>query len=458
MITTTTGARYYGLHALAWADAHDRGLDSESAEEFVRRCEVVMAAASLAHGAAPGGHFRVVPSAHGSDRIPQFIHGDVLDVVAAAARDDGFSKGGFAATYRAPEGVIGLVLGSPPRKGPRTDLGRLKAGLGDVLTLAREDTLTADAIAHAAHLCPCLAAEAPDGQWLRSVMFGQARADVEGDHNRQVSALMLLEALDHGPHHDPESRFRLAHGFGAAMEGEGLEARARRAWQAAILRNYSVSAWRHLWRWLSLELVGDTMTAHELGDRLADALNHGKVRTLIDELPQRADSSCLLPIEEELHTSDEDVPVRSLRQLALGALRLDDLDGDTRNLYVGVDRDDLGPLWVQHQLTEHADGALSDFARDLVQTLVRRAWRVAHSKMRLSEDLRPYVPTGLRDRDGLLSVVDAESDAEVSLRGWTLAQVLGALGAVDRPDGQYTVSPLGDALRGQISASVARVA
>lgn len=70
VITTTTGARYYGLHALAWSDAHDRELDAVLAAEFVRRCEVVMATASLAHAAAPGGHVRQVPSAHGSDRIP----------------------------------------------------------------------------------------------------------------------------------------------------------------------------------------------------------------------------------------------------------------------------------------------------------------------------------------------------------------------------------------------------
>ena len=99
VITTTTGARYYALHTLAWTDAHKRGCDAGEAAEFVRRCEVIMAAAWLAHDNTPGGHAREVPAAHGSDRISRFIHDGILDVSEAAATPDGFSKGGFAGTY-----------------------------------------------------------------------------------------------------------------------------------------------------------------------------------------------------------------------------------------------------------------------------------------------------------------------------------------------------------------------
>jgi hypothetical protein len=458
VITTTTGARYYALHTLAWADAHDRELDADAATDFVRRCEVVMGAAWLAHGAEPTGHVRELPSAHGAFRIPLFIHDGVLDVVRAAASPDGFSRGGFAGTYRGTEGDIGLLVGAtPPRPGPRVDLEPLRAGLGDVLNLAREATLSEQAIAQMSHVCPCRAADAPDGQWLRQVMFEHARPDVEGDVNRQITALMLLESLAGGPHGDPERQFRLVHGFGPGTGGDGIEARVRRAWRAAILRNYTVSAWRHLWRWLSLELDGDWLTVHGLGDRLAEAVGGGRVRALIDDLPSRVDASGLLPVEEEIRDADDPVPITALRHLALGACRLQDLDDETRNLYVGVDRDDLGPLWVEHQLSEHADSELSAFARDLVQTLVRRAWRVANSKMRLNPtSQRPFVPTRLRDRDGLLSVIEPEFDSEVSLRGWTLSQVMGALGAIDRPKGGYKVSSDGTTLGATISASIAR--
>lgn len=46
IITTTTGPPYYAIHPLAWSEAHRRGLDRESAEDYVRRCEVVVAAIS----------------------------------------------------------------------------------------------------------------------------------------------------------------------------------------------------------------------------------------------------------------------------------------------------------------------------------------------------------------------------------------------------------------------------
>jgi hypothetical protein len=454
VITTTTGARYFGLHTLAWADAERRELGDAEAEEFVRRCEVVMAAASWAHG-QDGGHVRRVPEAHGEGNMPRYIDGGVLRV-AAAAEPGAYSNGGFAGTYAASERVIGLLRGGwPPRTGPRVDLGPLTKGLGDVLELAREDEVPLDVLTSATHLCPCRAAGSADGEWLRQVMFERADPAVEGDRNRQITAMMLLEALEGGPHGDPEGEFRLRHGYGPAIPEGDAEARARRGWRAAILRNSCVSAWRHIWSWLSEQLVGDQLSIDDLADRLADAVPARRVSDLIDSLPQRKDATGLLPVEEELRWSDEPVPQRSLRLLALGAQRLQDLDDDTRSAFLGRSRDDLGPLWVDSQLREHADAALADFARDLVTTLVRRAHRVAHSKMRLDRTtLKPYLPTRLRDRDGLLWVVGAEPDAEVSLRGWTLAQVLTALGAIDRPDGEYEVSADGALLVERIRASL----
>jgi hypothetical protein len=157
-------------------------------------------------------------------------------------------------------------------------------------------------------------------------------------------------------------------------------------------------------------------------------------------------------VEEGIRDSDQPVPLVCLRQLAIGAQRLDDLDAETRAAFVGRDRDDLGPAWVEHQLAEHAAGTLADVARDLVDTMLRRVRRVALSKMALSEDLRPYVPTRLRDRDGVLSMVGIEPDSEVSLRTWTLTQILAGLGSVERSDAGYTVTPAGEQLRDRLAA------
>jgi hypothetical protein len=117
----------------------------------VRRCEVVMAAASWAHG-QDGGHVRRVHEAHGEGNMPRYIDGGVLRL-AAAAEPGAYSNGGFAATYAASERVIGLLRGGwPPRTGPRADLGPLTEGLGDVLELAREDEAPLDALTSATHV------------------------------------------------------------------------------------------------------------------------------------------------------------------------------------------------------------------------------------------------------------------------------------------------------------------
>lgn len=454
IITTTTGPRYYAIHPLAWGEAHRRGMDRDAAEDYVRRCEVVVAAICYLHEQSPGGHRRQTSIAHGTHRIPRFISGGTLDVVAAKT-PGGYSNGGFAGTYTAPQRVVGVLgAGWPPRVGPRFDEPTVRAELGDLLSLADRDTIDADTLLAHSHFCPCCAPEGTDGHWLRTVLFAEADPEFETDLNRQVTSLMLMEAVDRRLSRDPDTAFRLLHGFGASIDDGGLEGRVRRAWRAAILRNYSVSAWRHLWRWVSQQLAGEAMTHEELADRLADTVGSGTVRQLIHSIPARNAGDELLPLEEELNASDEAAPRRALRQLTLGALRLNDLDGEIRQEFVGRDRDDLGPLWVEHQLVEHAESSLSDFARDLVGTMLVRARRVAASKMRLTSDLRPYVPTRLRDRDGLLSMVGEEADAEVSLRSWTLAQVLCGVGAIDRRDSDYTITDSGRALQQAMTASV----
>lgn len=454
IITTTTGPRYYAIHPLAWAEAARRGFDREAAEDYVRRCEVVVAAISFLHEQAPGGHRRQTSIAHGHPRIPLFIRDGVLDVMAAKA-PGGYSNGGFAGTYAAPQRVIGvLASGWPPRVGPRFDEAAVRESLGDLLTLADRETLDVDTLLVHSHLCPCCAPEAADGAWLRKVLFAEADSAFETDLNRQVTALMLLEAVDRQLDRHPDRAFRLLHGFGEAIDGDDVEARVRRAWRAAVLRNYSVSAWRHLWRWLSQQLAGEAMSHGELADRLAGAVGGGTVASLLDSLPPRTDGELLLPVEEGIIGADDDAPRRTLSQLAVGARRLDDLDGEIRQEFIGRDRDDLGPLWVAHQLSEHEHSQLSDFARDLVSTMLVRARRVAASKMRLTSDLRPYVPTRLRDRDGLLSMAGEETDAEVSLRSWTLAQVLCGVGAIDRHDSDYQVTDTGRALQEAMARSV----
>jgi hypothetical protein len=83
--------------------------------------------------------------------------------------------------------------------------------------------------------------------------------------------------------------------------------------------------------------------------------------------------------------------------------------------------------------------------------LVRRAKRVALSKMYLTRSGKPFVPTRLRDRDGVLSVRGEEGAGDVALRTDTLADVLAGLDILTRnAAGQYLPSERGEALRARL--------
>jgi hypothetical protein len=71
--------------------------------------------------------------------------------------------------------------------------------------------------------------------------------------------------------------------------------------------------------------------------------------------------------------------------------------------------------------------------------------------MYLTKSGRPFVPTRLRDRDGILSVRGEEGAGEVALRTDSLTHVLAGLGILDRDDsGAFLVSDLGEELRARL--------
>src|SRR5215218_3385525 len=116
IITTTYQPRSFALHALAWADAEERGLGREAAEAFVRRCEVVLAAVWLAHES----HRRPVSRAHGADAIESRLAGGGSLDLEALARPGAYAQGrrGFAGIYYASAAQLGMLKrGWPPKPG-----------------------------------------------------------------------------------------------------------------------------------------------------------------------------------------------------------------------------------------------------------------------------------------------------------------------------------------------------
>ena len=448
VITTTRHARMYSLHTLAWAEARDRALDRAAGEDLVRRCEVVIAA--IHHFHEP--HRVELSSAHGEGNLDAFVSGDRFDIGGAASLG-GLSARGFADVYQGPCVRIGALTDEPfPRPGVRADVSKIRAGLGGLLDLADRPSLTVDELRAAGRLCLCEAAEAEDGRWLRRVLVEDA-SDHLDDRHRQLTCLLLLDALHDRPSSNATQAFRDRWAFGPQAGDPDASERAMVAalWRAAALRNFSVGAWRALWRWLAAQLNAGPMTAQQLGDRLADALEDTTVAAMLDGLPNRMDGPAVLAAEIELADLDW-TPMRAVRELALGAQRLRDLEGPTLKAFIGTDPNDLGPKWVGGLLEEARDRHVRDVARELAVILVRRAQRVALSKMYLTRGGKPFVPTRLHDRDGILSVRGEEGAGDVALRLDSLADVLAGLGVLDvRDDGAFVVSELGERLRARLA-------
>jgi len=143
----------------------------------------------------------------------------------------------------------------------------LVEGIGDLVPLARQDSLSTAELQAATHLCLCEAADGADGRWLRRILVEEAEAGSAEDRQRQLTCLLLLDTLHEQPSSDPVRAFRERLAFGDPLGDTAGDDRAMVAtlWRAAALRNYSVGAWRALWRWLASQLNDEAMTAEQLG-------------------------------------------------------------------------------------------------------------------------------------------------------------------------------------------------
>jgi len=458
VITTTPHARAYALHGLVWSEAERRGLDFDAACELLRRCEVVVAGVALRHR-----HQVELGAPHGGDVVQKGMHADGHLVVAELSAIGRYSqaRSGFGGVYEGSEIALGILeAGRPPIPGPRLDEGRVRAALAGVFALAERDVVSIPELDAAGELCICMAPSAPDGPWLQRLFLqpdlrGDAAADGDrfaaGDAARRATARLLARVVAPAVEGSLVGAFRRAVGTGGFAVTDPVAAALpiTPAWRGVVLRNYSVGAWRRMWSWLVGEL-GEPMTAAELGERFADAQPDITVGEVAAGLPPTVEDGVLVPVEEQLRADHPGPdPWTEARVLAVGARRLEDLDGPALAAFAGHPaEDDLGPRWVARQLEANADVPLRRFAAALVERLVRRSQRVAYSKMTLQADGRPKLPTRLRERDGLLLRVSAEGWADVSLRIDTLASVLLGLGAVDRVDGQWSLTGVGAGLLG----------
>ncbi|MFI7307517.1 hypothetical protein ACIBM8_30350 [Micromonospora aurantiaca] len=455
VITTTPHARYLSLHARLAIEAQRRGWadreDLKALHTLVRRSEVVLGAVSVAHAAAEDGHHLRAGSfgVHGVNTIrPELQRRRSVDVPRISGT---YSRvaGGYLQTYAGIEAVLGLTDGGGiPQPGPAADADQL-AALDEILTVAsRDKPLSVADLDALRHLCVCAMADAPDGDCVRNAYFADTKGSTYARVHRDSTAL-LVGALT-GEQIDGESidmsmdRWLCFRPDLRDHVSEELYAHAL-VWRGALLRNWSVWAWRLIWARL-VSPLSDTGTLQQAITKFVHGLPDVTVReALVDGLPPVIDGDGNpLPVEHDLYqealNADDWTVLGMLRLLAVGAHRVDLLDPVTRAAYTGPFSDDLGPGYVTAWLTRDADRPLVDAVADLAGALFHRAESVSRQKMQWTRGgLR--LPTRLRRVGDQWRLEGHEGRAAVSLRLQTLTNVIQQLGVLAHDGDTWSAGP-----------------
>ena len=123
------------------------------------------------------------------------------------------------------------------------------------------------------------------------------------------------------------------------------------AWRGALLRNYSISAWRRLWAAL-VRTIGQAddsadRSAEDLQTWLAGQMPDTTVRAFMADMPPGMTGRHPAPAEWTV-LADGGVrdPLTNVRLLLLGSRRAQDLDGEARTVFLGRQSEILNPLWM----------------------------------------------------------------------------------------------------------------
>lgn len=445
VITTTPHARYLSLHAAVAVRAQRQGWsaagDQEAFRRLLRRAEVVLAAVSVRHAAADAGdHQRRggTRGAHGINAVKRWWNEHELLDVDALADVYSDSADGFYGTYSGVESVLGLIeRDTVPAPGPAADAGAL-AALDELLDLAEAGmSLSPADLDSLTDLCLCRVGSAPDGACLRRTFFGGPgdAGELTAVHRR--SAGVLVAALT-GQDVDGNVELLMDRlccftpDLAAALPDTDLRLHALR-WRGALLRNWSVWAWRMLWAGLVEPLRDTPATRAEATAAFVAKLPDETVRrALVDRLPPLRDGDgALLPAEHDLNAAVDGrwAPLQLLQLLAVGARRAEHLEGFSLDAFLQSDVPGLGPTWVRGWLDRHATRPLRDAAATLAEELFTRAETVSRQKLQWTPaGLR--LPTRLRTEGDLLRLEGREGDGSPSLRLETFTSVLHQLGVL----------------------------
>jgi len=450
--TVTPHARYYALHGLVAVEAARHRLSVSQTQDLLRRCEVALAVVSFAHDHGEAG----LPRAHGVDALAGQLQAGEVDVAEMSQPGKGrYAQNvwGFWGPYAASEVVLRILApGRSPTPGDACDADALRAGLGDVLELARQRRLAVAELDGYPELCVCGRGGTPDGAWLARLLCGSAdKGGTEtADATRLSTIRLLTRVMQTHEVREVTRDVRRVLAFGDFLTSDRVASAldTAPAWRGLILRNYAVGAWRRLWSWLVAQVDG-LMPAEDLADRLASALPGGSVANFVDKLPATVTpTGAPVAAEEQLRASDLPIPERELAVLSVSARRVDELTGRVRDAFLGQRGVELGPEWMARRLTGSRPMAVRDFGRKLTMDLLARSQRVALSKARRRPDGTLWLPTRLHERGSLLYRTSQEGRGDVGLRLDQLTTVLAGAGVLHQVDGTWRLTEPGQVLVG----------
>lgn len=453
--TVTLNARYYCLHGLVASEAKSLRLDESAAKDLLRRAEVVIGAVSARHWET-GGH-EALSRPHGYDAITPQVQAGNVDIAALSSPGSyAKSEWGFWPPYRGSEAVLQITMESGIAPGEQFDTTAVTAGLGDVLSLARRNVLTAEALQSHDHLCVCQSSASSDGDWLARLLAQPSMSDerltrawTRRQTLRTITRCIQLTTVVRASIDIAEF---LAYNEAVTQDAVLTSTPIAAQWRGVVLRNYSVGAWRDLWRWLVEGINGLTARA-QLGDIFADGLPNQTVRSFTAQLPAtRTPDGQPAPAELDHELAETGWPQSCLSILLLGGRRSRELTGNELAGFQGRETDDineeLAPAWLASQVDDWGDQSVRDFARWLTELMINRSQRLALRKARPDRKTGALrIPSRVYLRDGFLFRDSSEGGGQASLRLDQLAGVLAGVGLLTREaQGHWAAGPRGDLL------------
>lgn len=447
--TVTTSARYFTLHGAVALEAERRSLEATQRLELLRRCEVVMAAASIVHPAPEAG------TVHGYDRLMRLAPRGTFDVDRLATPKQGYADpvAGFLGPYNGSELTLGILAEGTLAPGRRLDSRVLASGFEGLFDLARQRTVTAEELRSVPGLSIGAVGESDDGAWLARQMCAVDLPEATtADTTRAGTVRLMAHVARIAPSRSIVTSFRQAIAYGPVLRNDAVVRCVPEAepWRGVLLRHDSVGAWRQLWAWLVDTIDGPTRRT-ELVDKLADALPGETLGEFERGLPPTIDAA-RNPLDAESAVRGEPWPIPrvALALVVLGARRADELDGTSRSAFVGNERRVavLSPLWMAQWVDNRRRVHLRDVAAELTGVLLDRAQRIAMGKMRMRGD-RMWLPSVVGERGEFLYTVGREGRGNVGLRLEQLAGLLRGLGVLTATEDGWTLGPRGQQFLGE---------